>query len=279
MTYQQIQRFVVMFIAICIAIIYLFPFYWVVATALKTPPEASGWPPTFVPMRPTLSAYYEVWKTFPYPRWFFNSILVAGVTTIAILFFASLAAYAFAYYRFPGHRTIFFLLLSGLVVPMHLRMIPTFLIIKWLGMVDTYQGLIAPQIASTCALGIFLLTQYNKYIPEELIAAARIDGCGEFRIYSTVVLPLTRPALLTLGVFVFLYSWNNFLWPLIVVQKEVMKTLPVGLLDLAPTALTHKMTWPQRMAGTAIVIVPLMIVFFFFRNLFIKSVATTGLKG
>jgi len=162
---------------------------------------------------------------------------------------------------------------------MHLRMIPTFLLIKSLNLLDSYQGLIIPQIASNCALGIFLLTQYNKYIPEELIAAARIDGCGEFRIYGSIILPLTKPALVTLGIFVFLYSWNNFLWPLIVVQEETMKTLPVGLLDLAPIALTHKMTWPQRMAGTSIVIVPIVTVFFLFRNLFIKSFVISGLKG
>ena len=148
-----------------------------------------------------------------------------------------------------------------------------------MNLLDSYQGLIIPQIASNCALGIFLLTQYNKYIPEELIAAARIDGCGEFRIYGSIILPLTKPALVTLGIFVFLYSWNNFLWPLIVVQEETMKTLPVGLLDLAPIALTHKMTWPQRMAGTSIVIVPIVTVFFLFRNLFIKSFVISGLKG
>lgn len=273
------KRIIITFIAVCIALVFLFPFFWVIVTGFKTSPEASAWPPTILPAAPTLSAYHEVWKTFPFPRWFFNSIVIAGGTTLAILFLTSLAAYAFAYYRFPGHTVIFFLILSGLIVPMHLRMIPTFLLIKSLNLLDSYQGLIIPQIASNCALGIFLLTQYNKYIPEELIAAARIDGCGEFRIYASIILPLTKPALITLGIFVFLYSWNNFLWPLIVVQEETMKTLPVGLLDLAPIALTHKMTWPQRMAGTSIVIVPIVTVFFLFRNLFIKSFVISGLKG
>ena len=267
-----------MFVAICIAVVYLFPFFWVIATGFKTSPEASAWPPTILPVKPTLAAYYDVWKIFPFPRWFFNSIVVAVGTTLAILFITSLAAYAFAYYRFPGQTAVFFLILSGLIVPMHLRMIPTYLLIKSLNLLDSYQGLIIPQIATNCALGIFLLRQYNKYIPEDFIDAARIDGCGEFRIYASIILPLTKPALLTLGIFVFLNSWNNFLWPLIVAQKEIMKTLPVGLLDLAPIAITHNVTWPQRMAGTSIVVVPITIVFFVFRNLFIRSVVATGLK-
>lgn len=265
-------------ILVFLIVIYLFPFYWMLITSFKTPPEASSWPPTFFPKDFTFDAYKEVWKTFPFPRWFLNSILIAILVTLTTIFITSLAAYSFVYHRFPGQTGLFLLILSSLMIPMHIRMIPSYILVSSLSLLEKYLGIILPQVAANCALGVFWLRQYNAYIPKDLIDAARIDGCSEFRIFSSIILPLTKSAIIALGIFVFLNSWNDFIWPLIVVQSDSMKTLPIGLLDLAPVAGTHKMTWPQRMAGTSIVVLPLMVLFFFFRDLFLKSVAITGLK-
>ena len=260
------------------AFVYIFPFYWVAITSFKTPPEASSWPPTFFPNNVVFDAYREVWKVFTFPRWFFNSILVAVLVVIVVVFFTSLAAYAFSFFEFPGKTLLFLFILSTLMIPMHIRMIPSYILVKTMNLLESFPGLILPQAAAVCGLGTFWLRQYNTYIPRDLIDAARIDGCSELGIFTRIVLPLVKPALVALGVFAFLSSWNDFLWPLIVVHADAMKTLPVGLLDMSPIALTHKMTWPQRMAGTSIVVFPLLILFFFFRDLFVRSVAVTGLK-
>jgi len=277
---QTGQRTIVYVAMVCLGVIYFFPLYWMVISAFKSSAEISQWRPTFFPKAFTVAAFVDIWETFTFEIWFFNSVIVViGVTTLT-LFFSSLAAFAFAYYDFPGKTFFFMYILSTLMVPMHIRMIPTFLLIKELGWLETYQGLIIPQAATLCGIGVFLLRQFYVAIPRDLIDAARIDGCNEFQIYLKVGLPLIKPALIALGVYVFIASWNNFIWPLLVVQTQQMKTLPLGLVSIMDIHMPGSgVGWPQRMAAATLVFLPTLLLYSLFRNLFIKGITITGIKG
>ena len=265
---------------ILLGVAYVFPIYWMLITSFKAPREVMAWPPTFWPQEFTLAAYKEVLEVFMFERWFFNSTFVAVVVTLMVLAVTSLGAFAFAFYRFPGEKALFLYILSTLMVPIHIRMIPSFLLVRGLGWVETYQGLIIPQVAAQCALGIFLLRQFYTGVPRDLVDAARIDGCREYQVFLNVGLPLVKPALFALGIFVFVATWNDFVWPLLMVQGEQMKTLTLGLLGMSDvTAEQIGLTWPQKMAGATLVVMPIVCVYVFFRNLFVQGVTLSGLKG
>jgi len=277
----NLKRILVFLFVIMVGIVNIFPIYWMLLSAFKTPAEVIQWPPTFFPKVFTVVAFKEVLTHFTIDRWFLNSVFISTSVTLIVLFVASLAAFSFAYHRFPGQKILFLYILSSLMVPMHIRMIPSFILIKQLGWLESYQGLIIPQAAALCGLGIFLLRQFYVGIPKDLIDAARIDGCKEFQIYIYIGLPILKPALIALGIFVFIRSWNNFIWPLLVVQKECMKTLPLGLVAMSEGKGQEvtSLTWPQRMAGATLVTLPILLLYTLFRNLFIKGITLTGLKG
>ena len=256
------------------AISFLFPFLWMVSTSLKTDQDVFTWPPRLVPQPVRLQNYVDAWNSAPYARFFFNSAFIALAVTLANLFFSSLAGYAFAKYKFPGKQWIFIALLCTMMIPFQVTMIPVFVILSKLHWVDTYWGLIIPFTAG--AFGIFLMRQFLSTIPDDLIDAARIDGCSEFRTFLTIVLPLSKPALSALGIFVFMASWNGFIWPFIIVKSTEMKTLPLAVADLAEGL--YVMSWPLMMAGACFVVLPAIVVFLLFQKNFVEGITLTGIK-
>jgi multiple sugar transport system permease protein len=256
------------------SIIMLLPFIWMLSTSLKTPNAVFVYPPEWMPNPVRWQNYADVVRVMPFLRYVLNTAAVATSITILHLLVSSLAAYAFARLRFPGRNRLFLAYLATLMVPGQVTLIPNFLIVKYLGWIDSYQALIIPQIFT--AFGTFLLRQFFLTIPNELEDAARIDGASNFSIYWRIMLPLSGPALATLGVFTFTAQWNNFLWPLIVINDEQMRTLTVGL-----RALVGQFTvqYPLLMAGSVISVLPMLVMFLLAQRFFVRGIALTGLGG
>ncbi len=256
------------------AVVMLVPFVWMVSTSLKTPAAVFVYPPEWLPNPVVWKNYADVTRTMPFLRYLLNTAFVAGSVTFLQLVVSSLAAYAFARLRFPGRDRLFLAYLATLMVPGQVTLIPDFLIVKYLGWIDTYQALIIPQVFS--AFGTFLLRQFFLTIPRDLEDAARIDGASLFGFYRKILLPLSGPALATLCVFTFTAQWNNFLWPLIVVNDAQMRTLTVGL-----RALVGQFTvqYQLLMAGSVISLVPMVVIFLLAQRAFVRGIAMTGLGG
>ena len=250
------------------------PFLWMVSTSLKTYNEAFQVPPTFIPQVPQWSNYTEVLNSVPFGRFYFNSIVTSTAITLGQLVTCSMGAYAFARLNFKGRDKIFVIYLATLMVPAQVTMIPTFIIVKWLGWIDSFKALIIPSIFS--AYGTFLLRQFYMSIPMELEEAVRIDGGGAYRCFFQIILPLTKPALATLGTFVFLFFWNNFLWPLLVTNTTEMFTLPMGI-QLFAGRFTAQ--WHLMMAASTMAMLPMIVVYLFAQKYFVEGIAMTGLKA
>ncbi len=255
-------------------IITLAPFLWMISTSLKLGGNVLTFPPKWIPHPATLFQYKKLFKEINFLVHFKNSVIVTLAVTILSLFINSLAGFAFAKYRFRGRDKIFTFLLASLMIPGQVTMMPVFLMLKKMGMLNSYLGLIIPCSASVYA--IFLMRQFILTIPDDLIDSARIDGCSEFRIYWSIILPLCKPILATLGIFTFMASWNDFLWPLIVMLREKMYTLPVALANLNGQ---HATEYALLMAGAVVVVIPVVIVFLFAQKYVIRGITTTGLKG
>lgn len=249
------------------------PFYWTVATSLKLEQFIYASPPQWWPNPLTFVHYIDVLTRIPFPRYFLNSVIVAGFITLGHAIFDTLAAYSFAKLRFPGRDKIFFLMLLGLMVPFQVNLIPLYRIMGALGWVDNFAGLIIPSITSI--FGIFLMRQYMLSIPDELLDAARIDGCGELGVFTRVVFPLSGTAVATLVIFIFMGAWNDFLWPRIITSSETMFTLPVGL---AMLQMRNTSNWGQIMAGTVLTALPMIIVFLLMQRQFIAGVTAGAVK-
>ena len=260
---------------IAIAVIMLLPLLWLVSTAFKSPDEnILTFPPRFIPASPTFNNFVEVWRTNPFGRYFVNSIVVAVLTVILNLLVCSLAAYPLARLNFRGREVIFSLIVATIMIPFQIVMIPLYILAVQLGLRNTYFGLIFPYIAS--AFGIFLMRQAFQGVPKELEEAARMDGCSDLGIWLNVMLPATRPALVTLGIFTFIGSWSDFLWPLIVVDRPEYYTLPLGVAKLAGS---FSLDWRLIAAGSVISIAPVVIVFVFLQRYIVPTQAGSGLKG
>lgn len=255
------------------AAVTLLPFFWMLSTSLKSGGGLFTYPPTWIPKEPTFQWYIQLVKEVNFLLHFRNSVIVASCVTVLSLFINSMAGYAFAKHRFRHRDKLFSLLLATMMVPGQLTMIPVFLLLKKLGLLNSYLGLIIPVSANV--FGIFLIRQFMMSIPNDLIESARIDGCSEFRIYWSVVLPLCRPVLATLGIFTFMGSWNDFLWPLIVMVREAGYTLPVALANLNGQ---HPTDFGLLMAAAVVVVVPVIVVFILAQKYVIRGIATTGLK-
>lgn len=269
------------------SVIFVAPFAWMVTASLQDIGDIFRWPPQWIPRSPSLDNYAEFLSQERIGRYVFNSAVVAISVTFLQLFFGSLAAYTFAKRRFPGRNALFLLTLGTMMIPGQVTIIPVYVILKhipffggndWLGSggsgwLDSYWGLILPQGAS--AFAIFLLRQYMKTIPDDLLDAARIDGAGEFRIYREIVLPLCIPALAALAIFTFSYLWDDFYWPLIIVSSEELRTLPLGL---ALFVTRNRTAWDLLMAGSVVATLPVLIVFLVFQRHFIRGIAVTGMK-
>jgi putative chitobiose transport system permease protein len=258
-----------------IAIAMLTPLLWLVSTAFKGPTEdLFTFPPQLIPQQFTFDNFLNVWKNHPFGRYFFNSILVATLTVTLNLLFCSLAAYPLARMNFAGRDLIFAAVVATILIPFQIVMIPLFILIRNLGLVNTYLGMIFPSIAS--AFGIFLLRQAFQGVPKELEEAARIDGCNELGIWWNVMIPSVRPALVTLAIFVFIGAWSDFLWPLIITNRPEMYTLPLGVSKLTGTSDTD---WRVIAAGSVLSIAPILAFFVAMQKYIVPSEASSGVKG
>jgi multiple sugar transport system permease protein len=262
-------------------LILIFPFFWLVVTSLETPTEALRFPPVLVPHVLRFANYADAFNSAPFGRFFVNSAVVAVLTVLLNLVFCSLAGYAFARFRFLGRAALFVVIMATLMVPFQVTMIPQFLITKWLGVhvlaavgINHIGALILPNAAT--AFGIFFLRQFFRTLPLEYEESARVDGASRLTVLIKIVLPLATPALATLAALTFLDSWNNFLWPLIVVTSTNQMTLPLGLATFQGA---HATEWTLLMAANVMSLVPMLIVFFLAQRYFIRSVASTGLAG
>ncbi|MCX5679471.1 MAG: carbohydrate ABC transporter permease [Candidatus Omnitrophica bacterium] len=256
--------------AISIAI----PYVWMFVTSIKPVEEIQSYPPSFLVKHPTLLPYKDLFGLVPMFRYILNSIWVASVVTVANLFFCSLAGYAFAKHRFWGRDKIFFVLLGSLMIPWQVNIISGFILMRKFGWLNSYNSLIIPVMAGV--FGVFLCRQFIMSIPDDLIDAAKIDGCGEFMIYRLMILPMIKPILATLAIFTFLQQWNNFIWPLIVINSSSMRTLPLALSVLNGQFGTR---FAMVMAGAVVATTPMLIAFLVFQKYFMKGIVLTGLKG
>jgi multiple sugar transport system permease protein len=256
------------------AVVMVMPFGWMLSTSLKTSSQALSIPPRWIPEQIVWQNYVEVLTQLNYGRYFMNSVIIAALRVGGQLVTCSLAAYAFARLRFPGRDKLFPLYLAALMVPFQIYMIPDFIIMRYLGWLDTLRAIAVPGMFS--AFGIFLLRQFFLTIPRELEEAAIIDGASPPGVLWRVVLPLSKPALASLAIFTFLYSWNDLLWPLIVTQSEENYVLPLGLALLQGQ---YETNWPWLMAGAVMATLPVIIIYLFAQRYFIEGIAMTGLKG
>lgn len=251
------------------------PFVWMLMSSVKPEGEIRQAPPTWWPQKVTWGNYRELFARLDFPLYFTNSVVVAVVVTAGNLMICSATAYALAKLPFPGRRWVFAVVVGNVMVPVMVTFVPTFVLISRLGLVNTYAGLILPNIA--LAVNVFLIRQYMLSIPDELLESARIDGASEWRIFWQIVLPLCRPVLATVGILTFLGSWNNFLWPLVVATTEDKYTLPVALaLYSVGQNQTH---YGLLLAGSVVVVMPIVVVFLALQRHFIRGIATTGLKS
>lgn len=251
----------------------LVPLIWMVIVSLETTQQARSFPPVLIPSSLHFSNYTAAWNAVPFGDFFINSALYSLATVAGNLLFCSLAAYAFARIKFFGREVLFVVLLATLMVPFQVILIPTFLIVKKIGMIDSVGGLIMPNLCS--AFGIFMLRQFFRTLPIELEEAARIDGTSRLGILFKIVLPLSMPALATLGIIQFMWSWNDFLWPLIIINSASHATLQLGLSTLQGAHFTE---WNLLMAGTVMSQIPMLAVFLLAQRWFIRSIAFTGIK-
>jgi multiple sugar transport system permease protein len=248
------------------------PLVWMLITSLSTLEETRRFPPQ-LPSSLHWHNYVQAWTDSPFGRWLINSTVVSTTCVISNLVLCSLAGYAFARLRFPGGRLLFFAILATLMVPFQVVMIPTLLIVKHLGLVDTLPALIVPNLVTP--FGIYLLRQFFVSLPFELEEAALIDGAGRLRILRSVLLPLMGPPLSTLAVLTFLTVWNDFLWPLVVTSSPNVMTVQLGLTTFQSA---HYTNWPVLMAGTLLSQLPVLLLFIIGQRFFVSSIATTGIK-
>jgi multiple sugar transport system permease protein len=252
----------------------LAPFLWMVSTSLMDEFEVFTFPPRLLPEIVQWSNYPEALTALPFGQFFLNSLIMAVCIVSGQLLICSLAGYAFARLRFPGRDRLFVLFLANLMIPVIVLIIPRFLLVSMTGGVDTYWGLIVPELVSV--YGIFLMRQFFLTLPRDLEDAARIDGAGEFTIWWRIVLPLSKPALATLGVFSFVATWQSFLWPLIVTRSLQMRPIEVGIASFHGAFETN---WPYQMAAAVTAVVPLILLFLFTQRYFVRGIALTGMKG
>jgi multiple sugar transport system permease protein len=252
----------------------LVPFLWMLVGSVKTEPELRQRPPTWWPQTFTWDNFAAWFGRLDISTFFINSVIVAAFTVLGTLIFCSMVGYALAKLEFPGKRALFVLVLITLMVPGVVTFVPLFVVVSKLGLVSTYAALILPFL--TGPLGVFLMRQFIQEIPDSLIEAARIDGASELRIFTRIVLPLCGPALATLAILTFLGSWNNFLWPLVVAQSESMYTLPVAL-SLYSVG-QNATNYGVLLAGSTLVIAPVLVLFLALQRYFIQGIAATGIK-
>ena len=250
----------------------VFPFLWMLATAFKRGAEIYSI--SLIPKRPTLANFRYLLERTMYGRWYLNSLIIATVVTLSELFFDSMAGYALAKLRFPGRNLVFVLILSTMMIPTEMLIIPWYLMVTRTGWIDTHWGVMLPGLIS--AFGVFLMRQFMQGMPDDLLSAGRIDGLNEFGVWWHVALPNVRPALAALAILVFLGNWNAYLWPVIAIESAKMRTLPVGMSLFSGEAGSE---WQLIMAAATLAVIPIMIIYSVFQRQIVEGVALTGMKG
>ena len=271
--HSHVAKGIVYALLIIGAFMMLLPFLWMLSTSFKSQPEALRMPPTWIPDNWVFKNYATVWNKIHFPRYIYVSLICTLFTVSGVLVTSVLAAYAFSWFKFPLRDSLFVGILSLMMIPMPVYIVPLFVLIQRLGWMDTFTALIVPWTVNI--FSIFLLRQHFRSIPRDLYDAAVIDGCGRLRFLFKVVLPLAKPALVTVAIFGSIYSWNSFMWPLMVTNSDKMRPIQVGLAYFAQGESTN---YPALMAASAIALIPLVILFFMAQRQIVESYARSGLK-
>ncbi|MCY3875420.1 MAG: carbohydrate ABC transporter permease [Rhodobacteraceae bacterium] len=260
-----------------IALVWAAPFFWMVSTSFKFPSDVMTASIEWIPRRVTIDNYVKIFE-YPIVRWFLNSLVQAVASTTLCVLFGALAGFSLAQFRYPGRATIFLVFLASIMIPVEVSVVPMLLAFIKIGWASTYKALILPTIANVFAVYIF--RQFFLNFPKELIEAGRMDGAGAFRLFWFVALPLARAPMIAAAVIVFTLNWNNFLWPLLVVFDESMKTMPVGIARFAPVIGTHTQLegYSVAMAGITVLSIPSLALFFFLQRYFIQGISHGGIK-
>ncbi|MFD9502603.1 carbohydrate ABC transporter permease [Streptomyces sp. NPDC060035] len=267
-------RVVLLVIALVLAVAWLVPLAWAVATSLKPEGETTGTPLEWIGSRITFDAYAKVWESGELMRWLMNSVYISLMTTVLTVVTCAMAAYGFTRTEFRGRRLLYGLVLAGIMVPPQVLIAPLFQEMVQLGLVDTYWGVILPQVAVPAM--VFILVKFFEGVPRELEEAAFVDGAGRWRVFWTIVIPLSRPVLAAVAIFTFISTWNNFLWPFLVTTDPNGMTLPVGLVNVQSS---FGVRYAQIMAALVIAGLPLLVVFALFQRQIVRGIAHTGLAG
>lgn len=254
-------------------IVLLAPILWMLSTSLKPLDRVFELPVQWTPAPPRWDTYQAAWRRFDFDRYFLNSLVVSAAVTLLNVLLAGFAGYGLAKFRLVGQRILFVAIVGTLMLPIEVLMVPTFLIVKDLGWLNTYQGLIVPMAAD--AFGVFLMRQFLRRLPDSLLEAARIDGAGEIRIYFRIVVPLSWPAILTLALFTWRETWDAFVWPFLIVSDDRLRTIPLGVQRFQEAYVT---TYNEVMAISALAMVPLALLFLLFQRAFLRGIALSGLK-
>jgi len=268
------MRLILEFTLFLFVIIINVPFFWMISTSFKFAPEVLAYPPKLLPTRLNFDGYKYIWTLVPFARYFINTLFVSLSIALSKIILASLAAFAFAKISFRGKDTVFYIFLGTMMIPMEVIIIPNYITLNIIGWLDTYWALIIPFIVG--AFSIFLLRQFFMQIPKDLDDAAELDGCGRLRYLFTIIYPLAKPALLTVGLYAFLASWNSFLWPLIVTNSDKMRVIQIALKALQDSWMID---WTSLTAASTMATMPIIILFFFVQKQFLEGIAITGLKG
>lgn len=278
---RRLPRLGLYLIAIGVSALFAFPLFWAVSTSLKTVQELHLYPPRFLPEVAQFENYAYVWKAVPYGKYVQNSLTVSILGLVGQLLCSSAVAYGFAKFRFPGRDILFLLVLSTLMLPREVTIIPLFLLFKQVGWLDSLKSLIIPQFfgGGRGAFFIFLMRQFFLTIPTDLVEAARIDGAGSLRIFWSIIVPLSKPALSSVAIFAFLWQWNEFLGPLIYLNSQENFTLPLGLRYFQTIPTEAVLMDNLLMAASVMYILPPIVIFFLAQRYFVQGIVTTGIRG
>ena len=267
------QKLLLSLSVLAISAAMLLPLVWMLLTSVKPEAEIVQFPPRLWPESITFQHYADVWERIPFARLYLNTIVFAGAVTLISLWLDSMTAYALARLDFPGRNVVFIAVLVMLMMPFQVTLVPLYDMLASIGWTDSLHGLVVPR--ATNAFGIFFLRQFFLSLPKDLEEAARVDGAGEFRIYRQIMLPLAKPALLTLGLFHFMYNWNDLLWPLLINQDAAYQTLPSGLAQFMGQ---HVVEYGLLMAASVLTLLPVIVFFLLIQRRFVEGIATTGIK-
>jgi multiple sugar transport system permease protein len=274
-TYDKVGFAFAFFALSVLAFIFLFPLYWMLKAAIQPSFYAIQIPPEFIPTKFTINNFRKLFVKTPALRWFLNSVVVSGASTVLTVFFASLAGYAFAKKKFVGKEVIFWILLTAMMVPKQVMMVPLYILMNNYGLYNTYAGQFLPMVA--WPFGLFMMKQFMQGIPNDIIQSAKIDGANEWMIFARIIIPMSLPAVATVGILSFVNTWNDYMWQLVIVKDLVMSTLPVGIAKVSRTEL--EVDYGLLMAGATFGAVPMFLIFIFFQKYFVKGITMGAVKG